>query len=263
MWIISLLFAFTRFVRRIRKELTEPDPSQSKNKEKSIFRKNVCEESWKCKTQWKSVAIDGGSGRRASQEIETVRRKSAQNPEIRVGVAKIFYFFRLSNLFLAKQTSQRLLPVPQFHLLPRLNRRSSIKGHFLCCETKLVTLRKNLSRVASIKCQHIVTLKIKLPLPFKTFISPPEGSSLAQLIDWLKADLCFCSKKEVEQLNHGWSWKRCPWRWPETIRGSPSPGECSSSLPIPCQRHLVRSCSFTLRLQPLNGARESLPSQGD
>ena len=99
MWIISLLFAFTRFVRRIRKELTEPDPSQSKNKEKSIFRKNVCEESWKyeSKMQWKSVAIDGGSGRRASQEIETVRRKSAQNPEIRVGVAKIFYFFRLSN----------------------------------------------------------------------------------------------------------------------------------------------------------------------
>ena len=90
------------------------------------------------------MAIDGGSGRRASQEIETVRRKSAQNPEIRVGVAKIFYFFRLSNLFLAKQTSQRLLPVrSQFHLLQDKIDESS-KGHFLCCETKLVTSRKKI-----------------------------------------------------------------------------------------------------------------------
>ena len=85
--------------------------------------------------QWKSVAVDGGSaGRgRPAQETETVRGESSQTREIKAGVAKIFDFFTFSNLFLANQTSQR-----QFHLLQDKIDESS-KGHFLCCEIKLVT----------------------------------------------------------------------------------------------------------------------------
>ena len=67
MWIISLLFAFTRFVRRIRKELTEPDPSQSKNKEKSIFRKMFARKVENVKRNenpWPSMEDRGGEHRK-------------------------------------------------------------------------------------------------------------------------------------------------------------------------------------------------------
>jgi len=76
MWIISLLFAFTRFVRRIRKELTEPDPSQSKNKEKSIFRKMFARKVENVKRNenlWPSMEDRGGEHRkklRRKKEVE-------------------------------------------------------------------------------------------------------------------------------------------------------------------------------------------------
>ena len=113
------------------------------------------------------MAVDGGSGRRPSQqEVETVRRKSdAQSPEIRVGVlAKIFDFFRFSNLFLANANQPTPLASSTVPSLLQDKFAESSKGHFLCCETKLVTSRKN-CQGWPVKCQHIVTLKIKLPLP--------------------------------------------------------------------------------------------------
>lgn len=134
------------------------------------------------------MAVDGGSGRRPWQEIETVRRKSAQqSPEIRVGVAKIFDFSRFSNLFLANANqSTPVLPVPQFHLLQDKIAESS-KGHFLCCETKLVNSRTKLSIVIfqkkgwPLKCQHYSDPQNKIASSI-TLFRPPVGWSLAQLV---------------------------------------------------------------------------------
>ena len=145
--------------------------------------------------QWQSVAVDGGSGRRPSeQEVETVRRKSdAQSPEIRVGVlAKIFDFFRFSNLFLANANQPTPLASSTVPSLLQDKFAESSKGHFLCCETKLVTSRKKLSRVASkmpaySDPQNKITSSI-------TLFWPPGGWSLAQLVGWLWLT-CFLQQK--------------------------------------------------------------------
>ena len=151
--------------------------------------------------QWQSVAVDGGSGRRPSQqEVETVRRKSdAQSPEIRVGVlAKIFDFFRFSNLFLANANQPTPLASSTVPSLLQDKFAESSKGHFLCCETKLVTSRKKLSRVASkmpaySDPQNKITSSI-------TLFWPPGGWSLAQLVGWLWLT-CFFAAKKWESRN--------------------------------------------------------------
>ena len=208
--------------------------------------------------QWQSVAVDGGSGRRPSQqEVETVRRKSdAQSPEIRVGVlAKIFDFFRFSNLFLANANQPTPLASSTVPSLLQDKFAESSKGHFLCCETKLVTSRKKLSRVASkmpaySDPQNKITSSI-------TLFWPPGGWSLAQLVGWLWLT-CFFAAKKWESKNMAEAGNVVHEDDRKLFVGAlPQVYFTAGLLSIAFQRHLVRSCIFlSVKLQPLNGAIE-------
>ena len=153
------------------------------------------------------------------------------------------------------------MPVPQFHLLQDKIDESS-KGHFLCCETKLVNSRKKLSIVIfqkkgwPLKCQHYSDPQNKIASSI-TLFWPPGGRSLAQLAAWLWLTSVFAAKKKRESRNMAEAGNVVHEDDRKLFVGAlPQVDAHKTMIPNSCQMHLVRSCIFIVKLQPLNGAIE-------